>query len=251
MGQMIALRLRADSASQKILFLNQHPKKTALLAKKHHFTRATSIADLIQKSEIIFICVKPQNLNEVLSKIKTTKHKTFITIVAAIPTTHYYQTLGPIELIWAMPSIVNTYGGALPTVRGRYVRASTWKVAQKVLSSIATVTPIKESDMAVTTLITGCSTTLIAEFARLLLEAITSLHPLNKTIATKLLLATLIASPKLVEDKGFALIDEACTAGGITEQGVKIMRAHQDTFFQALAERLLTRTEELRKTYGA
>lgn len=79
--------------------------------EKKDFAKETGIAivsnsDVISKSDIIFICVKPQDVEAIIEELKPApKEKVFISIAAGVATKRFTDKLNGIKIVRLMPSM--------------------------------------------------------------------------------------------------------------------------------------------------
>ena len=217
--------------------------------KKSKYFFANSSQEVIDKSDIIFICIRPQNLNNFFTEINP-KNKIFISTVAAIYEKTYYKHLGKIKLIRIIPSMINKVGGPILFFPGKYINRNDKNNVKNLLSKIGHIYEIKENKIDAFTHLSSCSPAIIAEFLRLYIEALSTKEKLDQKKALKILIETLEILVLFLKKDGFKIIQQVCTKGGITERGIKIMNDYKNTFFKDLTWSLLKRMHEIRKQYG-
>ncbi len=208
-----------------------------------------SSQEAINKSEIIFLCVRPQNLKDLFATIKP-KNKIFISTIAAIYEKTYYEHLGEIKLVRIIPSMINKIGGPILFFGGKHTNASDKNKVEKLLSKFGNVHKVAEKEIDAYTHLSSCSPAIVAEFLRLYIETLSKEQKINQKKALKILIEMLEIFVPLLKKEGFKIIPQVCTKGGITEQGIKIMDNYQDSFFKDLTNSLLKRMGEVRKQYG-
>lgn len=242
-GGMLAKRFAEFLNPSDIIVFNTSRIKN----NKYHL--ANSAQEAINKSDIIFICVRPQNLKNLFIEMQP-KNKIFVTTVAAIYENTYYKHLGKIKLIRIMPSMLNKIGGPILFCPGKYTSNADQIKIKKLLSKIGGVHDVDENKMDAYTHLSSCSAAIVAEFFRLYIDALAKEEKINQKKSLKILIEMLEILTPLLKKDGFKIIQQACTKGGITEQGIKIMNDYQDSFFKELTCSLLKRMSEVRKQYG-
>lgn len=219
--------------------------------KEYLYTK--SAQELIEKSNIVFLCIRPQNLKEFFNEIKLSdkilRDKIFVTTVAAINENTYYKNLGKIKLIRIIPSMINKIGGPILLSRGKYASPLIKNKIRKLLLKVGDVYEVKEKEIDMYTHISSCSPAFIVEFLRLYVFSLVKKEK-DKEMAINLISDVLEITAQLFRKDRFKVISQVCTKGGITEQGIKIIDSYKDTLFKNLANSLLKRMNEVRKKYG-
>jgi pyrroline-5-carboxylate reductase len=217
--------------------------------KSNKYSQASSTMGVINKSEIIFLCVKPQNLRGL--SIKTNlKDKIFVTTVAAIYEKTYYKHFGKIKLFRIIPSMINKVGGPILFHAGKYTDQSDKNKIKRLLSRVGNIHEVNENEIDAYTHLSSCSSAIIAEFIRLYVSTVVKEKNINQEKASEILIEVLEVLIPLLKKDGFGIISQVCTKGGITEQGIKIMNNYQDSFFKELTHSLFKRMDKVRKQYG-
>lgn len=248
-GTMLIGRLVSFINPDAIFAYDINSKKTTDLKNKLKINVSKNIQDLVRQCDVVFLCIKLQNLNEVLKKIVNPKGKIFITTVAAITQSTYYKKLGQVELIRIIPSMINKVGGPILFMRGNYASNNSVQRIKEILEKIGNIFEVKESDIDAYTHLTSCSPAIIVEFLRLYILSLVKEKKIDKDVAIRLISDVLKITTQLFAEEGFKIIPRVCTKGGITEVAVKKMQEYEETFFKDITSTLLKRMEEVRKNY--
>lgn len=207
--------------------------KEAFASRIYRIKTAENIADLVKKSDIIIIAVKPQDMDTVLDEVRAAieKHKKikilFISIAAGITTKYIQNRLGKIRIIRAMPNIPAQIGkGITALVKGRFAALKDMRTAEKIFKAVGeTIIIDKEGLIDVVTALSGSGPAyLFFIFNAMLAVATVGLH-LNKKSAEKFISRTISGSMKLLEENKFAtkgLISRVTSKGGTTEAALKV-----------------------------
>ena len=102
-GRMLVKRFAEAITPSDIIVFDIH--KT----RKNKYSLAKSAQEVVDKSEIVFLCIRPQDLKDFFSNVKP-KNRIIISTVAAIFEKTYYKQLGKIKLIRIIPSMINKIG---------------------------------------------------------------------------------------------------------------------------------------------
>lgn len=242
-GKMLVHRLINFLGPSNIVV---HDKKDIKIDK---VSFASSNQEVIDKCDIIFICIRPQNLKDFFAEVKP-KNKVFVTTVAAIYESTYYKNLGKISLIRIIPSMINKVGGPILFFKGKYTTFVDAKKVKNLISKIGKVYEVKENEIDAYTHLSSCLPAIVIEFLKLYIGTLMKEKKINKQKALRIVNEMLEILVRLFKKDSFEIISQVCTKGGITEQGIKIMKKYQNTFFRDLTSSLLRRMNKIRKQYG-
>ncbi len=179
---------------------------------------------LCDNSEYVLFAIKPQNLNDVLSAIKNTSCRKFISIMAGVKKEKIKHTFPDALVARCMPNTPCAIGeGAvgLDVVDYNEKREADFIVG--LLSSLAKVVIIEEEKLGVVTGVSGSSPAYFYLFLKGVIDAGVKrglTYDQAKTLAT----ATMIGAGKMVElnsDKSLdELIGAVCSKGGTTIEAI-------------------------------
>ncbi len=153
MGQAIAQQLKSD---HQLYCFDKDNTKTLDLSGIE-VTR--TIADLVEKCEVVILAVKPQGFQDVLEEIKPCQHlldKLFISIAAGI-TTHYIEkTLGVVRIIRVMPNMaIRIAQGFSCLCHGKYTTEEDFDFVEALFNYMGETLRIEEEKMNAATAISG------------------------------------------------------------------------------------------------
>jgi len=202
--------------------------------------------DIIANSDIVYLCVKPQDLKEVYPDLRDSlEGKLLITTIVAVESNSYYQNLGDIELIRIIPSITNRIKGTILFNSGKFVKPTNKLKVCSDLSKIARVYDVPEEDLDDYTHLASCSPAIISEFMRQYLQ---SIGRLDDTKGREILFDALSGTADLLKQYEFNVIDQVCTKQGISRVGVNFVS--QRFPVQELSNELLARMNYIKKEFG-
>lgn len=242
-GGMLAKRFAETLKPSDIVVFDNHA------TKGRNYFMVSSAQEVIDKSEIVFLCIRPQDLKNFFVGANP-KNKIIVSTTAAIFEKTYYKYLGKFKLVRIIPSMINKIGGPILFFGGKYTNSKDINEVKKILANFGKVYEVGEKDIDSYTHLTSCSPAIVAEFLRLYIETLAVEKKIDKKKALKILTEVLEILVPLLKKDGFKIIPQVCTKGGITEQGIKIMDNYQDSFFKDLTSSLLKRMDEVRKQYG-
>lgn len=214
MGQAIILRF----LKQKLLL-----KKNLFLSNSSEDNKSAA-----ENSDIIILAVKPQQIKQVLLNIKdvVSTKQLIISIAAGVEITNIKKLLNKDQpVVRVMPNLAVTVGKSIPVwVKSKEVTKYQTRLTKAILNSLGQEIQIKvESELDKVTAISGSGPAYAFYLAELLEKAAMKIG-LEKNIATKLAVNTLIGSAYLLEntDKHPGILrSEVTSKGGTTEAAFK------------------------------
>lgn len=211
-----------------------------VVATVHRTDKAASIASALgipvstdnrqaaEQADVIFLCVKPQTISEVLKEIgpALNSSKLLISVAASVPTAYIEQKLpGKVPVVRAMPNTPSQVGcGMTALCGGAFATAADVKVAERMFSTVGRTVVLDEKHMNAVTGLSASGPAFIYVVIESLAEAGVKVG-LPRDVATLLATQTVLGSAKMVLDTGHhpALLKDAvttpagCTVDGLLE----------------------------------
>lgn len=262
MGRMGKCLVRGWSASKRIEAQNvfscvRREVPEAAVEKTLSFTRLETNNDVVKKSAVIFLCVKPQNVAEVLAEIRpalTPKHL-LVSIAAGVTTGELEawgsERDGKLRVIRAMPNTpAFVRAGITAIALGNSATEDDANAVTHLFGSLGEVVRVQEKQLDAVTGLSGCG----PAYVYLMLEALTDAGikvGLSRELALKLAAQTFLGAAKMVLETGIhpaALRDEVTTPSGCTIEG--LMALEEGKLRVALVNavvRATARSKELKK----
>ncbi len=213
----------------KEIIASDHNKKNLIKIKSKfkEIKTTTNNVEAVQNSEIIFICVKPQDMYIVLNEIKdTVKNQLIISIAAGIKLKHIEKILKNKRVVRVMPNINCLVGEmAAGFSKGRYATKQDVKEVSKLLNSAGIAFHIKEDLIDALSSISGAGPAFFAYFIEAMAQAGIK-HGLQKEIAYKLAAKTALGTGKLMLEKNLSpeeLIKMVASKKGVTLAGLEVL----------------------------
>ncbi|MCS7184636.1 MAG: NAD(P)-binding domain-containing protein, partial [bacterium] len=86
-----------------------------------------SLNELCENSDVIFICVKPLDVQEILENISDFKDKLYVSTAAGVSNS-FYENRGFKNILRIMPNInVMSLNGVIAASRGKFIKDSDYK----------------------------------------------------------------------------------------------------------------------------
>ena len=187
--------------------------------------------EAVRNSDIVFICVKPQDIDYVLYEIKNTvKNQLIVSIAAGITIKHIEKILKDKRIIRVMPNI-NCLGGEMAAgySAGKYATTEDLKIVSKILNSAGMAFLLKEDLLDAVTAISGSGPAYFAYFIKAFEEAGIK-NGLPKEIAFKLAAQTALGTGKLLMEKNLSpeeLIAMVASKKGTTIAGLNVFKKNK------------------------
>jgi pyrroline-5-carboxylate reductase len=202
-----------------------------------------NIKDLVAFSDVVWLCIKPQNLGEVLEELKNLnlEGKTLVSPVAGQSIGSIEKILGKkVAIVRIMPNLAIAYG---KSVTAYYTNDKNNQLAEKIkedLSKLGKVVELPEDKFDLFTAIFGSGPAFLLEVLKVFKEKIEELG-IEKDKAKELLVElSLGTTAYLKENKNEIgeLIEKITSKGGVTEAGLKTFKENNLT--QLLKEVLIS-----------
>jgi pyrroline-5-carboxylate reductase len=230
MGQAIINGLLAAKAVAKSNIIIYDPDREKIqVLKKKGLRIAADNEDLIDRSDIIILAIKPQLIDEILEDIKESRLKAclLISIAAGITTGHIENLLArKVALIRVMPNTPALIReGVTAICRGRFASVGDEKMAEAIFSSVGKTVKVDESLMNAVTGVSGSGPAYIFLIIETLIESGRQVG-LSREKAEILARQTVLGAAMMAMQSGDdeAILRKKVTSpGGTTEAALKYM----------------------------
>jgi pyrroline-5-carboxylate reductase len=216
---------------------------------------STSLETLVERSQVILICVRPMQAENVLQSLASMKisDKMFISILSGIKNVYFEKFLGSIPLIRAMPNIASGVGEGMTVLSpNANVHGEFQSFANILFKSMGEVVSLPESFMDLATGMTGSG----PAFVFSLIEAVARLgekegiaYEKSMTMAAQ----TFLGAARILLN-GVASIQQLlrgiAVPNGTTEAGLKMLRHLEiEKQFQSVIEAAAKRSKEISEEF--
>ncbi|MBS7345147.1 MAG: pyrroline-5-carboxylate reductase [Caryophanon sp.] len=221
-------------APATIFGLNRSSEKTNQLVEAYGISACFSTKEILAQADVIILAVKPHLLEGVLRDVApfVREEHTFISIAAGKPLSFYEQFLPHNTVIRVMPNI-NAMVGASTSCFSAPARATDAQkqMVRTLFSTVGSIVELPEEQFAIFTA-TGCSS---PAFTYMYIDAIARAgvrDGLPKKIALEIAASSVLGSAKMVldsigEQHPYDLVDQVCSPGGTTIEGVMTLQDQQ------------------------
>jgi len=250
LGSMLARKFVEIGAieAEDILASNRTQEKVERLAEALGIRPASNYV-VAELSDVIFICVRPLEVRDVLSELAYLLNSQKLLIsVAGDVSLEKLKSLCPARLARAFPSMASEkLQGVTLLVFGDNTTAEDRVLISGLFHAIGQAVEVDEKDFAVLADLTSSAP---GYFAALMREFVLAAErqEINSELAERLVKQTLLGTALLLGQESFAgLIESVATKGGITEVGVKVIKREAPRMFDQLFQATKARHEQVRK----
>ena len=219
-------------------------------------TPAQSAAEAAGQADVIVLAVKPQMMAEVLKGLKDTltPQKLVVTIAAGLPLSLYEDILGTdIPLVRVMPSLnARVLEAASALCANAAASQGHRALARAMFESVGTVEELPEHLFSAFSAIAGAAPAFAFEFADALASAGVKAG-LPRALALRTAGRMLLGSARLLlqsPEHPRQLMDQVCSPGGTTIQGVHALAEHGfDAAVHAAVDAVIERDQALGRKF--
>jgi len=216
--------LKAKLVSKKDILVYDKDQKKLQAVRKTGVKTASSNRELVSKSDVILLAVKPQSMQAVLNEIsEVSGGKLFVSIAAGIKTKKLEEKLKG-KVIRVMPNTpCMIYQGTSAYSIGKKANEQDTKLVKKLFNAVGTTVQVKEKHMDAVTGLSGSGPAYIYYTIKAMAEAGEE-EGLTEEVALKLAAQTAKGAAEMVlktSKKPQQLIEDVCSPGGTTIQGIK------------------------------
>jgi len=217
-------------SNKNIFIYDLDVEKIGVISKEFKINIAKNVKELIEKTDIILIAVKPNNLNVVLESIKKyfSLNKIIISTVAgakisSISDNLEFDKLKIVRIMPNTPILINE--GMIAISYSREVSKTEKNIVENLFKKCGEITVIDEKYMDIVTAISGSG----PAYMFLILEALANAgvkNGLDYKTSLKLAVQTMSGSSKMVKELNehpAILKDRVTSPGGTTAEGLFVL----------------------------
>lgn len=217
--------------NREVFFYEPNKNREEELEKSTKGKAVENLRELIDKSDIIVLGIKPQILNTILEELKTydLSNKIIVTMVVGIKVAHYTKYLGNIKLVRTMPNTPAQIGEGVTGAFFSNLNEIEKLQVNEILESCGLVLEVDEEKLDVITAISGSGPAYVFMLINALADGGVRLG-LTKAEAVKVASQTFLGAAKMVLETGLhpeVLKDMVTSPGGTTAQGLSKMEEYR------------------------
>ena len=203
-----------------------HEERAAYLREQLGIAVGTDNRSAVRGADVIFVCVKPQVVAEVMTEIRPeiSKDQLIVSVAASVPTGHIEKSLGTdIAVVRAMPNTPCVLGCGMTAVcKGRFAEAHHLEIACSFFNAMGKTVVVDEKHMDAVTGLSASGPAYIYIILESLAEAGVKVG-LPRDVATMLAAQTTLGAATVVLETGdhpALLKDAVTTPAGCTIDGI-------------------------------
>jgi len=203
-----------------------HPEKARALRDKLKVRSGTDNVEAVRGADIIFLCVKPQVVSDVVREISAHlgKNQLLISVAASVPTEMIERGLEKeVPVVRAMPNTPCALGAGMTALcKGKYAQKQHLETAVRFFNAIGRTVVVDEKHMDAVTGLSASGPAYIYIILESLAEAGVKVG-LPRDIATLLATQTTLGAARVVLETGdhpALLKDAVTTPAGCTIDGI-------------------------------
>jgi len=190
---------------------------------------SSQIKTIIKKVDVLFIAVKPQDIDAVLKELKN-EVKSFpliISIAAGISTSYISRKLGgKVPVVRVMPNIASLVGEGISAISAEEGTGEKYiKMVKEILGSVGEVIEVPEDKQDAVTGLSGSGPAYIYAVIQGLIEGGVKAG-LEEKIASRLAIQTTLGAAKLAKENKVSLRElktSVISPGGTTAKGLRVL----------------------------
>lgn len=213
-------------SENKIIVSEPLEERRKYIEQTYRVNTTASNKEVVNRSDIIFLAVKPQNIEDVLREISAliNERKTIVSIAAGITLSYLESKLGTKKIIRVMPNTPAIVQEGMSVMSlGETSFGSELEAVRIILESVGRVLILPEDLMNAVTALSGSGPGFIAFYVEAIIETGEAMG-LSRDDALRLSVQTLLGTAKLL-DSGMPpdkLRKMVTSPGGTTEAGLKM-----------------------------
>lgn len=248
MGKMILEKFaESGTINYKELFIsNRNIEKINHLTTLYHVCKSNG--ELAEKTDIIFICVRPSDIRTVLEDIKSNmKDDALIVSLNGSITFEHIEKVVDCKIAKAIPSVTAEINQSQTLVCFNHnVVESEKKALISILKCMGNVIELPENEIGMGSELVSCMPGFIASIFDVLCQAAKKHTSIPEKQVVQMVLNTLCATGNLMLENDMTfdeVVSRVATKGGITEEGVKVVNDE----FTETADTIFVKTLEKRR----
>lgn len=228
MAEALIKSILKTKISDNIIASDVNESRLKYIEKEIKIKTTKDNKEVVENSDIVFLAVKPQNMEEVLDEIKgTVKEQLIVSIAAGIDLNYLESKLNGKRIIRIMPNTPCLVGEmAAGFSLGKNVNDSDVKIIEEILNSAGNALVLNEDMMDGVTALSGSGPAFIAYLLDAMIEGAVK-QGLSKDAARELAFQTALGTGKLMKEHGLTpneLIDMVSSPNGTTVAGMEILK---------------------------
>ena len=205
MGAALIRGLLSSSIKANQIYISEKKPERAAEVTSQFKVENLSLGQITQKCEVIFLSVKPQDLENVLKEISgSLKNDTLLISIAAGKTSKFIedQLKSKNPVVRVMPNTPAQIGKGVSVISaGSFATKADLDLTKELLASTGLVLEVDESQQDAVTAVSGSGPAYFFSFVESMIKSGVKLG-LSEEIATKLAIGTIVGSAAMLQESG-------------------------------------------------
>lgn len=196
-----------------------------------------SAEDVVNRSDLVFICVKPLDIHPLLKKLEhlLSPNKCLLSITSPI-SVEQLESLVKCQVARAIPSITNrAFSGVSLITYGNSCHKDTQRTIEELFEQISNPVQIEDDITRVSSDIVSCGPAFFSYLLQKFVEGAVSETNITKDQAILLASEMIVGMGKLLETDLYTLPtlqEKVCVKGGVTGKGIKVLEEKVGDMFE-------------------
>ncbi len=227
---LLAGLLRAGRAPDDLVFTERYAERAAELEARHG-VRAVTPIEAAAHADVLFVAVKPQDVDALLGELAGIDPTTLVvSLCAGLPTTTFEGQLpAGTPVVRVMPNAPMVVGQAMSALSpGRAATEAHLDLAEELMSAVGRVVRVPESQQDAVTALSGSGPAYFYLVVEALVDAGVMLG-LSRAVATELATQSALGASTVLRETGthpVLLREGVSSPGGTTAAGVRALEDH-------------------------
>jgi len=231
MGRMLVEALIEGKAISpaSMIITNRTKSKALLLKDKYREIKVkTTPREVALESDLVFVCVKPLDVNKILDEIlpHLSPEKCLISITSPISTSQIEKKV-PCSVVRVIPSITNRALSGVSLITFGENCSELWKTKIKeLITKIAVPVHIDERITRAASDIVSCGPAFFSYLLQSFIKAAVKETEIDEKKATIMASEMIVGLGELLKQGHYTLAtlqEKVCVKGGITGEGIKVL----------------------------
>jgi competence protein ComER len=231
--------IESGAIKPSFIYMTNRTKAKAEVIKENYpeTTILDSAEDVVNRSDLVFICVKPLDIHPLLKKLDhlLTPNKCIISITSPI-SVEQIESLVHCQVARAIPSITNrAFSGVSLITFGNTCNRDTRKTIEELFEQISNPVQIEDDITRVSSDIVSCGPAFFSYLLQKFVDGAVSETNITKEQAVVLASEMIIGMGKLLETEIYTLPtlqEKVCVKGGVTGKGIKVLEEEIGDMFE-------------------
>ncbi|MDP1608122.1 MAG: pyrroline-5-carboxylate reductase [Chlamydiales bacterium] len=206
-------------------FVQRDPDKSKRNEQTYKMT-ATSLEHAASSSDVLLLCVRPNQLQAVLPRLAQVKNKMIISILAGVPISTLQASLDQsVQIARVMPNVASAVGEGVTTLSFSPDSSGEFRfLVEQLVAPLGHSIELPETQMDIATAIAGSGPGFVFKLIQAMADAGVK-EGLSLKQALFMAAQTFLGAARLVMSKGEidSLVQQIATPGGVTEAGFLAM----------------------------